>query len=278
MVQYNPRISLPTEFDLPDSDNKPVDNELQLLVPILLRLTLEWLWEERTDWFLGINMGIYYDTDLPAIVPDAFLSLGVPRVKREQGRLSYVTHAENNVMPIWVLEVVSQTKGGEYDDKMQSYAGLGVLYYTIYNPHYWRRDEHAPFEVYRLIDGSYVQQPRNPLWIPELGLGIGTGREKQGGWSREWLYWFDRDGTRYLPPQNLLQHARQQIVQERQRAEQERQRAEQERQRAEQERQRAEQMEQQLEQERQQAEQERRSHEELLDRLRAQGINVDDLL
>jgi Uma2 family endonuclease len=230
---------------------------------MLLRLTLEWLWEERNDWFLGINMGIYYDPYVPAIVPDAFLSLGVPRVKREQGRLSYVTHTENDIIPIWVLEVVSQTKGGEYEEKMESYAELGVLYYAIYNPNHWRRDKHTPFEVYRLVDGFYVLQSGNPVWMPEIGLGIGTDREQQGGWTREWLYWFGLSGTRYLPPEKLLAQVRQQIIQERQRAEQAEQRAEQ--------------AEQQIEQERQRTEQERRLREELIERLRAKGINPEEL-
>ncbi|MBV8882785.1 MAG: hypothetical protein JO235_02115 [Chroococcidiopsidaceae cyanobacterium CP_BM_RX_35] len=37
----------------------PVDNELQTLVPNLLRFILDWLWTERFDWFFGVNMGIY---------------------------------------------------------------------------------------------------------------------------------------------------------------------------------------------------------------------------
>jgi hypothetical protein len=37
---FNPIPALPTEFDLPDTDDKPVDNELQLLIPTLLRAIL----------------------------------------------------------------------------------------------------------------------------------------------------------------------------------------------------------------------------------------------
>lgn len=32
------------------------------------------------DWFFGVDMGIYYDPNQPAIVPDGFLSVGVPRI------------------------------------------------------------------------------------------------------------------------------------------------------------------------------------------------------
>jgi Uma2 family endonuclease len=48
-------------------------------------------------------------------------------------RLSYVLKQEK-VMPQWVLEVVSKQPGGEYGEKFQRYAAMGVLYYTIYNP------------------------------------------------------------------------------------------------------------------------------------------------
>ncbi|NEO34228.1 MAG: hypothetical protein F6K36_28265 [Symploca sp. SIO3C6] len=49
--------------------------------------------------------------------------------------LLYVVWEEKDVVPIFVLEIVSQTPGGEYHEKMLSYAQLEVLYYLIYNPH-----------------------------------------------------------------------------------------------------------------------------------------------
>lgn len=91
MVQYKPLHSLPTEEELPETDNRPVDNELQILIPTLLRAVLALVWSERMDWFLGVNLGLYYDPELPAIGPDAFLSLGVERYRKNRGlRLSYL--------------------------------------------------------------------------------------------------------------------------------------------------------------------------------------------
>ena len=257
MVQYNPLQYLPSAEELPDSDDTPVDNELQILIPILLRAILALLWAERMDWFLGINMGVYYEPDKAAIVPDSFLSLGVERYKASgKLRLSYVLWQENNIVPQWVLEVVSKTPGGEYDDKMTKYAQIGVIYYVIYNPDYWRRDQHDPFEVYRLVNGVYVRQTGNPVWMPEIELGIGCEVGTHEGCTREWLYWYDQQGIRFPAPANVI--------------EQERQRAELAEQRAEQERQRAQQAESQLEQERQ-------LREELLNKLRERGINLDEL-
>jgi len=249
MVQYNPLQYLPSAEDLPDSDETPVDNELQILIPILLRGILALLWTDRRDWFFGVNMGVYYEADKAAIVPDAFLSLGVERFKPNgKLRLSYVLWQENNIVPQWALEVVSKTPGSEYDDKMTKYAQLGVLYYVIYNPDYYRRDQHDPFEVYRLENGVYVRQTGNPVWMPEIELGIGCAVGIHEGYTREWLYWYDRQGNRFPAPTNVI---------------------EQERQRANLAEQRAELAEQQLKQERQ-------LREELLNRLREQGINLDD--
>jgi Uma2 family endonuclease len=247
MVQYNPLQYLPSAEELPDSDDTPVDNELQILVPALLRAILAQVWIERWDWFLGVNMGVYYEPKESAIVPDGFLSLGVQRFKGSKLRLSYVLWQEDNIVPQLALEVVSRTPGDEYGDKMAKYAQIGVLYYVIYNPDYYRRDKHDSFEVYRLVNGVYIRQSGQPIWMLELGLGIGCEQGNHEGYNREWLYWYNQQGDRLPAPANVI----------------------------EQERQRAEQAEQRLEQVEQQLEQERRLREELLNRLRDRGIDVD---
>jgi Uma2 family endonuclease len=210
--------SLPTEEDLPYSDEKPVDNELQLLAAMILRSILMHIWGDRTDWFMGVNLGVYYEPSTPAIGPDAFLALGSPRIRPSQKlRLSYLVW-EEKVMPQWVLEIVSQKPGQEYGDKMEKYAAMGVLYYTIYNPSHYRRDKHEPFEVYRLEKGQYIRQLGHPVWMPELGLGIGHDVEiQEGGIRRDWLFWYDEAGNRYPAPeeaiaQERLQRKREQLI------------------------------------------------------------------
>ncbi len=197
-----------TEEDLPDSDEKPVDNELQVLGPALLRAILTDIWADRFDWFFGINLGVYYDVDQPAIGPDALLSLGVERV-RPHGNLrrSYVVSQEK-VMPQWVLEVVSKQPGGEYGEKFQRYAAMGILYYVIYNPAHHVRDQHEVFEVYKLERDQYVRQPGNPVWMPAIGLGIGHEFGTQDDIGRDWLYWYDELGNRYPAPEDRLKQER----------------------------------------------------------------------
>lgn len=206
MLKYNPRGCLPSAEDLPDSDDTPVDNQLQHLIPNLLEAILAIVWGNRWDWFFGVDMGIYYDPEQPAIVPDGFLSLGVERFFDERLRLSYVLWEENDIVPIMALEVVSQKPGGEYSTKMKMYAELGVLYYVIYHP---QRRRKAPLEVYKLEQGTYILQEGNPVLLPEIGLGIGKERGTFQGITREWLYWYDDRGQRLLTPEERLTIAEQ---------------------------------------------------------------------
>jgi hypothetical protein len=96
-----------------------------------------------------------------------------------------------------------------------------LLYYVVYNPEYWERDKHEPFEVYRLLGDKYVRQAGEPVWIPEISLGIGRGRGSYDGWEREWLYWYDQGKPISSDERTAL--TEQELQQERQRAEQERQ-------------------------------------------------------
>lgn len=204
MLKYNLLDCLPGAEDLPDSDEQPVDNQLQHLIPGLLEAILATIWAERWDWFFGVDLGIYYHPEEPAISPDGFLSLGVDRVIDEGLRLSYVLWEENNVMPILTIEVVSKNKGGEYKSKKDTYAEMGVLYYVIYNPFRRRKPR---LEVYNLVKGKYQLQEGNPVWLPEIDLGIGTERGTYQGITREWLYWYNEQGERFLTPEELAQSA-----------------------------------------------------------------------
>lgn len=213
MVQFEPRFTLPTTEELPCSDDTPVDNEDQNFLPNLLLFVLESIWANRNEWFFGIDMGVYHTTGvshLVPVIPDGFLSLGVERRKAGKSRLSYAVWEEQEIVPKLVLEVVSKTPGDEYDNKLEIYTKLGVLYYVIYNPQYWRRDQHQPFEVYKLVDGQYQLQIGEPFWMPEVGLGIGRGSYTSGTIQREVLYWYDENDRRYLTADEVAQNERQQ--------------------------------------------------------------------
>ncbi|MGF1479709.1 MAG: Uma2 family endonuclease [Cyanophyceae cyanobacterium] len=192
---------LPNADQLPGSDDTPVDNEDQNLLPNLLLLLLTHGWSERLDWYFGVDMAIYHTTGLNPlvpVVPDAFLSLNVERKKGGKSRRSYVVWKEQEIVPVWVLEMVSHQPGEEYTEKMDTYAKLGVLYYVVYNPEFWQRDRHQPFEVYKLEGGIYRLQIGEPYWMPEVGLGIGRCQAQIGGLTQEILTWYDEQGNRHL--------------------------------------------------------------------------------
>ncbi|MCY7392799.1 MAG: Uma2 family endonuclease [Leptolyngbyaceae cyanobacterium CAN_BIN12] len=216
MFFYDPTLCLPSSEELPDSDDTPVDNELQDLIPGLLKAILAWLWRDRWDWFFGVDMGVYYDPDKPAIVPDGFLSLGVSRVTDEELRLSYVLWEERRI-PSFVLEVVSKKYRREYSTKKQLYAEMGVLYYAVYSS---RRRRKPPLEVYQLINGEYHLLAGNPVWMPELGLGLGRDRGTYQGVLREWLYWYDETGQRYPTFEERADQAEERADQAEERADQ----------------------------------------------------------
>ncbi|MGA1263060.1 MAG: Uma2 family endonuclease [Prochlorothrix sp.] len=281
--QQPPPTHLPTLEELICSDDTPVDNEDQNLLPNLLLTTLLRIWADRTDWFFGVDMGIFHTTGnnpkVP-VVPDGFLSLGVDRRKEGRFRRSYLVWQEGGVVPSFVLEMVSHTARSEYQGKLEIYRKLGVLYYAVYNPEFWQRDHHEPLEVYRLEQGQYVWQPGEPVWMPEIGLGIGRFQYAFMGIEQELLAWFDEAGEAYAPPEV----SRQELQREQQRAERQRLLAQQERSRADraesqlqQEQQRAVQAESQLQQEQQRAAQAEQTAQRLASYLRDLGLDPDNL-
>ena len=277
-------VRLPSTTELPCSDDTPVDNEDQNLLPNLLLFVLTSLWAERRDWYFGVDMAIYHTTGVSTkvpVVPDGFLSLGVERRKASrdaegetEGRLSYALWEESGIAPIMVLEMVSKTPGDEYDEKLEIYQRLGVLYYVVYNPKHWQRDRHLPFEVYKLVkepEGSrYHLQMGEPYWMPEVGLGIGRTRKSLGDIEIEMLMWHDAQGLAYPLPEEAVKQLQALVKRLEGQLEAERQRAELAEQQIEAERQRAELAEQQIEAERQEK-------ARLAERLRSLGIDLDNL-
>lgn len=263
-----PDLRLPGSEELPCSDDTPVDNENQNTLPNWLLAVLEDIWGDRQDWYFGVDMGIYnreaQRKQWPVVIPDGFLSVGVQRHKRNGfGRLSYVLQEENEIPPILALEMVSQTYGKEYEDKVDKYRQLGVKYYVIYNPEYFSRDKHKPFEVYKLEGRRYRLQSSEPYWMPEIALGIGRVRGQLGGIEREWLAWHDEQGVPYPISTQTLQLERQRAAE----AQQQMTEAQQQMTEAQQ----------QVTEAQQRAEQSERERLELLEKLRQAGIDPERL-
>jgi Uma2 family endonuclease len=59
MLQFD-LPNLPSTAELPCSDDPPVDNEDQNLLPNILLFLLKTIWAEPMDWYFGVDMAVYH--------------------------------------------------------------------------------------------------------------------------------------------------------------------------------------------------------------------------
>jgi Uma2 family endonuclease len=229
-----PDISaLITEDDTP-VDNLPSEKQQRLLTEPLYSS-----WPDRGDqrpFLAAANVGIFSQTGLPPIVPDMFLSLDV-RVAQDWWRKEHRSYFvwEFGKPPELVLEIVSNTVGGERIEKREKYARMRVPFYVVYDPQQQVMEE--VLTIYRLQGLEYERQDTARIECLKLGLTLWNGEFE--GRVDTWLRWTDEHGVVIPTGKERADQERQRADQERQRADQERQRADQADQRADQERQRA---------------------------------------
>jgi Uma2 family endonuclease len=229
---------------LPDDDGEPLESPWHFAGIHLMIETLNFLLRERTDFFCGGNMFLYYslkhvrNEDFKG--PDFFFAWGVDRFRH---RRFWVVWEEDGKYPDLIIEYES-SKTARIDRTVKK-----TLYeqtfrtpeYYIYDP-----DQHR-LEGWHLVDEKYhplIPNEQGWLWSNVLQLWFGNWTGDYAGQSRTWLRCYDSKGHLVL----IRAEA------EQQKAEAEHLRAEAEKQRAEAERQRAEAAKQLAEAERQRAE------------------------
>jgi Uma2 family endonuclease len=237
-----PPESYPVVDHLVTEDDTPVDNVFSEKQQRLLTEPLHLSWAgpgEGRPFVAMANVGLFYATRIPAVVPDVLLSLNValPADVWPKNARSYFTW-EYGKPPDVVIEVVSNREGGEDGDKLGTYARIGVGYYAIYDPEQLLSEE--MLRIFRLQGLTFQRMPE-PVWFADVGLGLRLWNGRYEDLDATWLRWVDAQG---VPVPN----GRERTEAERQRAEAERQRAEAERQHAEAERQRADRLAEQLRQ------------------------------
>ena len=223
----------------PESDGKPMaDNTKQYLWIVLIKEGLEWLFQDNSNVFIAADLLWYPAEGNNRIVVAPDVLVVFGRPKGHRG--SYQQWKEGGVAPRVVFEVRSPNNTQtDMDEKLVFYDRHAVEEYYLYDP-----DRNDLSGWLRSGDRLDVISPLDGWVSPKLGIRFDlSGAE---------LQIYRPDGERFAT-----------YVEVAQRLEQERQRAEQERQRAEQERQRAE-----------QAEARARL---LAERLRAAGIDPDEL-
>jgi Uma2 family endonuclease len=262
LEQYG--IEPPDISQIEIEDGAPVDSVFSEREMRLLTETLYASWKER-PFVAAANVGVFYAIQQPPYVPDVFVSLEVtpPGHLRTKQSKTYMAW-EYGKLPDVIIEIVSNKKGGELDEKKRAYAFLRIPYYIVHDPAFeLGKQELYVFELQR---GVYVEL--NDGWLPQIGLGVRLWEGEYEGWQERWLRWCDINGELLPTGAEAAQEAQSAAEIARQRAQSEFDRAEDALERIVEERQRAEEAYQIAEQERQRA-------DRLAAKLRALGIDPD---
>ncbi len=237
----------------PDSDGQPMaDNTKQFDWIAMIKGELDSMFADNPDVFVAGDLLWYAVEGHPEIrvAPDALVAFGRPKGYRG----SYKQWEEGGIAPQVVFEVLSPgNRMSEMVKKLGWYNHYGVEEYYIIDP------DKNDLTVYIRTNGSLEAIEDVNGWVsPRLGIVFEIDSDEVR------LYRPDkRPFTGFVDLERLRTEAVAMAVEERQKAEVERQKAETERQKA--------------EIERQKAETERQRAERLSERLRALGVNPDEL-
>jgi Uma2 family endonuclease len=251
------------ESKMPDarlllSDEPEMESSLHYAQLLLLVSCLEWFWQDRTDFFIGANLTIYFSRqqlkNRDYRGPDFFL---VKNTTNEP-RPSWVVWEEDGRYPNIIIELLSDsTANQDRTIKKQLYQDR---FHT--SEYFWFSPDTLEFQGFRLVGAMYIAIPaddRGWRWSEELELFLGIHQGK----------------LRYFTPTgDLVPNFREAVASEQQKAEAaiqaEQQKAEAAIQLAEAERVKA-------EAERVKAEAERVKAQQLAGKLRELGIDPDSI-
>jgi hypothetical protein len=116
-------------------DDTPVDNFQSEKQQRLLVEALYSAWSPGVSFVAAANVGLFYGLKLDPIVPDVFLSLNVamPNDWSQRQNRSYFVW-EFGKLPEVAIEIVSNRKGNELTSKKADYARIGMAYYAVFDP------------------------------------------------------------------------------------------------------------------------------------------------
>lgn len=180
------------------SDEPPLESDLHLRQIILLLQSLEWLWQDRNDFYAAGNLTIYYSPHQKKSEyfrgPDLFVVLGTER----KARKSWVVWEEYGKYPNVILEILSESTAKT--DK-----GLKKEIYqdTFRTPNYFWFDPYTlEFAGFNLVDAKYQPLQANEqgyLWSEQLGLYLGI--------HQQFLRLFTADGQLVPIPEEVAAKA-----------------------------------------------------------------------
>ena len=198
------------------SDEPEMESSLHYLQLMLLVACLNWHWQDKTDYFIGANLTIYFSRqqlkkrDFRG--PDFFLVKGVTN----QPRNSWVVWEEDGRYPNLIIELLSESTS-QIDRTLKK-----ELYQNRFRTpeYFWFSPNSLEFMGYRLMGDFYQEIPLTPSgkrWSEQLQLFLGVEHKK--------LCYFTPDEALILSPEQLARREQQRAIQAQQQAEQAQQQA-----------------------------------------------------
>jgi Uma2 family endonuclease len=185
----------PSSNELVIGPGEPMETERHLRQMLLLIDSLEFAWRDRTDFFVGGNLFLYFSetqskrNDFRS--PDVMIVLDT--TKRE--RRAWVVWEEDGKTPSVIIELLSDTtEHVDRGEKMRVYARLKVAEYFLFDPFT------GVFEGYELdvLRGVYVRKqpdPRGHMRCEQMSLSLGKVVSSYHGIEAPWLRWISPNGV-----------------------------------------------------------------------------------
>lgn len=125
-------VEEPDVSHLTTEDDEPLDNPFSEMQQKLLGDVLQASYEPGVPFVCLANVGLFHKPENTILVPDCMLSLDVklPEDIWEKGNRAYMVWRFGKP-PELVIEVVSNTVGGEEDRKLELYQLMRVSYLSL---------------------------------------------------------------------------------------------------------------------------------------------------
>lgn len=208
MTQYHAPRRPPSVDELITDDGEPMESNRHRQQMTLLIQSLEFAWRQRSDFFVGGNMFLYFsETQARKNTfrgPDVFVVLDTER----RDRKAWVVWEEEGKAPDVIIELLSEsTAEVDREEKKRIYArALRVSEYFLFDPY---TKEFAGFALDPLHAEYVKKEPdaQGRLRCERLGLFLGTARGEVGGVEDEWLRWIGADGKPLPSPEEAHHEA-----------------------------------------------------------------------
>jgi Uma2 family endonuclease len=185
-------IPRPDVSNLITEDDTPVDNQFSEKQMRLLTESIHASWQPEFPFVAMANVGVYVALNRPAIVPDVLVTTHVKPLQdlMDKEHKAYFSWIFDGKVPDVVVEIVSNTKGGELDNKLRNYQHMGVTWYAVFDPMHYLSDQ--TLTLFSLEGGKYRRQ--KSLIFESIGLGLILWEGEFEGVSCTWLRWCSKEG------------------------------------------------------------------------------------